>query len=223
MGGECPFPRDVLVDLVDNHFLAWAPRRDADHHPRPGIMRSLDDVTFGTPLQYIYLSKLFPKVFLSHANGDYDRIKPLQLLLEQAEANVVTCEMPDAMVSMEKGLSGWMRRQTTLNDEVNEFAVLVLSENFVSRLMNKQPGVFREVSNVVAELKAHPHLRHRVKLAYLGDYDTSWAQNVEHIKWLLNGGDRLFSSLAPPHTARFLMRWLLWLPFSAALGRSSQR
>jgi hypothetical protein len=103
---------EVLVDLVDNHVLAWKSQGVAGAVAKEGGTRQINNVTFNSPLQHVFMSKLFPRVFISHASADAAQLQPLVTALQRMQASVVMCEISDNKQSMVAlGLSAWRKRQ----------------------------------------------------------------------------------------------------------------
>jgi hypothetical protein len=78
--------------------------------------------TFASALQYIHLTDMAPKVFISHAMEDIQAVEALRANLETVESKVTICENSGALACMAQGsVLEWMQRQMQfISDELSQ-------------------------------------------------------------------------------------------------------
>jgi hypothetical protein len=188
-------PTSVMLDVIDKH---WATLCVDDE--------GADVVTFASPLHYILHSRLFPKVFISHAMSDYEGRDPGLMVfvedLKQMGAKVVLCELPEAAAaagSATRGsgmFPGWMQRQMQPQLVVNEFAVIVLSDAYVKRASIVGSGAAAELKSAREGMEKTDGLQRRVLLASVGEYRLSeWEGKNDDLDWLLAKGNKFVFKL----------------------------
>ena len=131
---EFAYMWSMVEDLIGERVLRAAP---------PAKTRDFiggASYTFASALQYIHLTDMAPKVFISHAMEDIQAVEALRANLETVESKVTICENPGAIASMARGsVLEWMQRQMQfISDEVSQsprhFCVIVLTESYLRKL-----------------------------------------------------------------------------------------
>lgn len=122
----------MVDDLVANKVLTPVTHADGSCH-----------FTFATPMHYIQLTGLAPKVFVSHAMADFARVTQLRKSIEEAGAVAVVCEDPLPAAAMtQEDINKWMTRHMTVANlsHARNICIILLTESYIDKCRDDAPA-----------------------------------------------------------------------------------